>query len=557
MGGKITGFDLCTSLLSLGVVFLFLSSSTAGLVGEKLITSSLTSSSRYGITFPALDFIEREIDDPIIAIGSSIIQAATDGKCITENQLHSQYDVFNLGISGANPYTEILQIPALVRANPKLVLLDLGPNGLWNYYNSTELNQYIEFRFAINSIQMNQDDLGGWTELIREEDRAYLAYTHEEKMKLVQQYSLSATEEYFNEIAHEHFESIYYQDRVPSPDSHGWHDYLMTPEFRTPFFEKKTLMEISDNLDVTMEKKVNQGVYNPKSEGTLNHLAYEYIIDELRTANIPVLLVAIPHHPSVNEYLRPGQLDGFNQTFQRFTELSGVYGVNMYWENWHPYMFRDRNHLGEFGREYYCERISKYISQVLSGNQSSSLIGSNDNPNLEHYLEEYCLGRHDGLYYVDSQKILDVENYSDCSLGEGVYYSHKWIERISTLESDNTYLSAWPEKHTRINSINGSRLDYNLTFSESAEYSFMIKMRGNSYSNDTIKVGIRQADDPHYLLANYSSFGWRSNGDWEWEPESSTDILRLDVVNNTGYTFSIWMKEDGVEIDAIRIQKVM
>ena len=82
-------------------------------------------------------------------------------------------------------------------------------------------------------------------------------------------------------------------------------------------------------------------------------------------------------------------------------------------------------------------------------------------------------------------------------------------------------------------------------------------MRGNSYSNDTIKVGIRQGDDPHYLLANYSSFGWKSNGDWEWEPESSIDKLRLDVVNNTGYTFSIWMKEDGVEIDAIRIEKVM
>ena len=31
-----------------------------------------------------------------------------------------------------------------------------------------------------------------------------------------------------------------------------------------------------------MSKKVSQGVYNPKSNGTLNHLAYEYMIDELR-----------------------------------------------------------------------------------------------------------------------------------------------------------------------------------------------------------------------------------------------------------------------------------
>ena len=108
MGGKITGFDLFSSLLSLGVVFLVLSSSTAGLVGEKLITSSITSSSRYGITFPAIDYIESEINNPIIAIGSSIIQAATDGKCISEDGLDSKFEVFNLGISGANPYTEIL-----------------------------------------------------------------------------------------------------------------------------------------------------------------------------------------------------------------------------------------------------------------------------------------------------------------------------------------------------------------------------------------------------------------------------------------------------------------
>ena len=557
MGGKITGFDLFSSLLSLGVVFLVLSSSTSGLVGEKLITSSITSSSRYGITFPAIDYIESEINNPIIAIGSSIIQAATDGKCISEDGLDSKFEVFNLGISGANPYTEILQIPALIRANPKLVLLDMGPNGLWNFYNSTDLDEYIEFRFVINSIQMNQDDIGGWTEIIREVDRSHLAYTYEEKMELVQRYSMATAEEYLKEIMSEHFELIEYQDRVPPPDSHNWHDYLMKPIFREPFFERKTLHEISENLDPIMSKKVSQGVYNPKSNGTLNHLAYEYMIDELRSANIPVLLVAVPHHPSVNEYLRPGQLDGFNHTFQRFTELSGVYGVNMYWESWHPYMFRDRNHLGEFGREYYCERISEYINQVLSDPQHSPSIWSDDNPNLEHYLEDHCSGKHEGLHYVDGQTILNVENFTDCSLGEGVYYSHKWVERLSPLEPDNTYLSAWPEEHTQVYSINGSRLDYNLTFSESAEYSFMVKMRGNSYSNDTIKIGIKQGDDPYYLLANYSSFGWNSNGDWEWEPESGTDMLRIIALEGAEYTFSIWMKEDGVDIDTIRIEKAM
>ena len=69
----------------------------------------------------------------VIAIGSSIIQASVDGVCISEMIDSPDTDVFNLGISGAIPYTEILQIPALINANPELVSLDLGPNSLWNY----------------------------------------------------------------------------------------------------------------------------------------------------------------------------------------------------------------------------------------------------------------------------------------------------------------------------------------------------------------------------------------------------------------------------------------
>ena len=43
--------------------------------------------------------------------------------------------VFNLADSGANPYTEMLQIPALIETNPELVIIDLGPNSLWEFLN--------------------------------------------------------------------------------------------------------------------------------------------------------------------------------------------------------------------------------------------------------------------------------------------------------------------------------------------------------------------------------------------------------------------------------------
>ena len=121
------------------------------LVTGSLISSDLVSNPRYGMTFPALETIEEMNEDAVIAIGSSIIRAAIDGKCISENINDENTNVYNLGISGAVPYTEILQIPAIIKSNPELVVIELGPNGLFEYgENDTFIDEYIRFRFTIN-----------------------------------------------------------------------------------------------------------------------------------------------------------------------------------------------------------------------------------------------------------------------------------------------------------------------------------------------------------------------------------------------------------------------
>ena len=75
--------DVSMSLLTLSVVFLFTSSMMFSLVSDKLITTQLTSNPRYAITFPALDYIEGHDDAAVVAIGSSIIQAAVNGDCLS------------------------------------------------------------------------------------------------------------------------------------------------------------------------------------------------------------------------------------------------------------------------------------------------------------------------------------------------------------------------------------------------------------------------------------------------------------------------------------------
>ena len=132
--------QLTASLISLTVVFLFLSGSMVPqLVNDSLIEGDFIDSGRYAVTQPALESISNEEGEAIVVIGSSILQYATDGACIGEKLNRENAKVYNLAIGGANPYTEMLQIPALVEAKPSTVIVDLGPNSLWNFYESESL----------------------------------------------------------------------------------------------------------------------------------------------------------------------------------------------------------------------------------------------------------------------------------------------------------------------------------------------------------------------------------------------------------------------------------
>ena len=111
-----------------------------------------------------------------------------------------------------------------------------------------------------------------------------------------------------------------------------------------------------------MPKRKQYGVFNPRSNGTLNHISLDYTIKTLTDAGIDVFMVSTPHHPLTYGYLDPGQIDGHNDTLQYFEEEYGAIPVNWFWETWEPDMFRDRSHLGDLGREYYCERISDYLN---------------------------------------------------------------------------------------------------------------------------------------------------------------------------------------------------
>lgn len=362
---------LAASIFALFCTTMFLQTSfIPNIVSDSLASTDTIRSTSYSKTFPALNTLEDLDGQKVIAIGSSIIQYSVDGKCISDTIDTPDTFVFNLGVSGANPYTEILQIPAIIRASPEIVMIDLGPNGLWDFYESESLDEYIRFRFTINSIGMGNEDIGEWTNLIRQRDKQWIAFNDIERIQLTQSYSRITAEKIllkeFDEYFEESFEEIKYKEYAPEPDSEGWVDYLMTPRFLAPKYENLNDSDVQILIDDKMKSKKKQGVYNPHFDGTLNHEAYEYMIQELTDAGIHVLLVATPHHSMVYPHLDDGQLDGFNATMDRYETEYGATSLNMYWETWDNSMFRDRSHLGHNGREYFCERVSPVIDEILS-----------------------------------------------------------------------------------------------------------------------------------------------------------------------------------------------
>lgn len=543
-------FHLIKSVFVTVLTFLLVSSIVVNpFVTDALIESNMLSNGRYAIIYDAHQSIEDFEGFKATAIGSSIIRDAVDGLCISQN-LDSEENagIFNLGISGGNPYTEMIQTQAIVNSQVDLVILELGPNNLWQFYDSKSLNDYIEFRFTLNSITMEQDDIGGWTELLREQDEAFVAFSLSDRIKMTKMYSIESVELEIEKISERLPEIDFSPSELPSIGDEEWLDYLMTPTYKPPNFELKTSAEVKSYFDENMPNLANGSIYKPKSENTLNHLSYEYILQELTSSGINVLLLGIPHHPQVYHYLSENQLDGFNSTFSKYSKLEGVYGMNMFWEEWPEWMFRDRNHLGSFGREYACERISMAIDEINTNKSSSNF----SEPTLHNFLESTseCFGSNLSWTVISEYTIIQSEAFSFCSNAKDRRLPHSWEKNPSV-----SGISLVPDVGKSPKEvINGPMVGYNISIFEPGWYYFWFETRGDSFSDDTFAVSFERPGLPETSFSIISSFS-QGEGDWLWTNESTMAPLKMWVPTYWEIKMKIWMQEDGVEINRILISK--
>jgi len=378
MGTDKTGEESVRSLsMSISIAFLvfILMSSTfdSFIIKPLLRDGSIIAHGRFMITFDALDTVGSHEGTNVVAIGSSITRASIDGNCIENYSTIQDLAVYNLGLSGANPYTELMQLTALINSKPDAVMLEAGVNSFWDLDSQERTggidgNAYIEYRMRLNSIQMQNSDFGNWTDIIREQDREFLYDDYFSRTKETRKYSNEAFGELF-------YRAVTFDTnaadttswlRSPNPTDENWNDYLRTPNYRKGVWEKGIMIQDWDAWFANnMLNYSVHGEFNPQHNGTLFHTVLEYIVNELIKNGITVILIATPRNPLVFDYLEPGQIDGLNSSLSNLTLSENVFVENMFWDPWNKDQFLDRNHLNSNGRQKMCEILAQKIDSIL------------------------------------------------------------------------------------------------------------------------------------------------------------------------------------------------
>ncbi len=351
------------------VVTLFCLSNVGQLIAEDELLNGTVVPGRFSITYEGYKYISNDESRSVVGIGSSIMQYAMDGKCMSEMSEVENVKFYNMAMSGSHPYVEMVQTPTLIGSSPDVVMIEIGPNSLWGWNTKYQgLIDYHELRFPLISMQMTHDLNGVWYEILEQQDKDYFRNSSIQRNIQWSEYTRDAIDVKIENWVHD-IPGVENYNSVPAKNSKEWVDYLQLPKHHPSKYDNKNESQIQQELDEKMETAVNYGVYNPKSNNTQNYAALEYMVSSLTDAGIEVVLVGIPHHPLVNGYLAPGQLNGMNETYDKFISQFGVHSVQMYWETWNSNEFYNRNHLDSDGRERFCQQVTPFIDEILLGNE--------------------------------------------------------------------------------------------------------------------------------------------------------------------------------------------
>jgi len=358
--------SLISSLFVCAVVIISITPAfTYAVVQPLIIESRLVTFGRYAFASEAIDSIAEDESPSVVGIGSSMMYKAFDGKCMEELSGVENSKFYNLAIPASRPYTDMMQIPRLSSSGTDVVLVEVGSNLLFQM--SEGPNEYLEFRFTVQTMIQENADLGAWTEIVLPYHQKWLYLNEYERTVARQEWFVESNEIILERLFDLEDEQDIDFRFLPEPGSNEWLDYLQRPGWPASVIDNewKRKMSMDEYNETVLMKRSN---FEPLEHGTRNHAALEYIISELIEADIEVVLVGMPHHPHKYPYLDPGQWDGYNHTLENLAETYDVAVVDFTWqekEGWVNEHFSDGNHLDDEGRDEFCERMTPLLDSLL------------------------------------------------------------------------------------------------------------------------------------------------------------------------------------------------
>tara|TARA_B100001093_G_scaffold162960_1_gene155333 strand:+ start:1573 stop:2694 length:1122 start_codon:yes stop_codon:yes gene_type:complete len=367
--------NLFVSITILSITLLMMSQAIGStVIKPRLYDGTINELGRYAFTFDAYEYIEQNSEDAVIAIGSSKMREIFDGLQIG-NSTSSSNDFFNLAYAGDRPYVRMIEIDAIIRTNPKMVIMEMGPNVLSSL--STPIPDSIIGRMAqlmsLNSEWSEQS----WNEIILEEDREILPMTKLEQIRHHANYTPEALESTLN-YEFELQEQPYSCDRetgtvrcVPLSDSTDYEQYIRYPiQFRNSLKsikEGNSKWTIDEFYGAKLDSYLAGSYHNPEGKINKNQIAFEFMIERLIENEIEVMLVGLPYNPVLIDRLSEHQWDYYNATIEQYRLQYDIAIIDYLWnEDWIEEDFNDYTHASREGELKFAEKISPHIDEILS-----------------------------------------------------------------------------------------------------------------------------------------------------------------------------------------------
>jgi hypothetical protein len=378
MDDEVTRAGLASSItIAVVTLLLFFPLIQDSIVKPRLYDGSVNELGRYAFIFDAYEYIEENSVNPVIAIGSSKMREIFNGITIGENTTYDG-DFFNLAYSLDKPYIRMIEIDAMIELNPKLIIIEVGANTFSSIPQTLDEAsiQRMSQLMALNTEWGKQS----WKNTLLQEDVKFLPMERSEQILYTASLtpeSLEKTLSYQLEIAEKPYSCDPITGNVrcvplQNDEKYNYDEYLQYPtqfeNWLKDIKEGKYQTTIEEFYGERLDNYLDGSYHNSEGVENRNQIAFEFMLESLTNANIPVLLVGLPYNPVLIDRLDVGQWDYYNLTTSTYAEIDGITVHDLIWnDNWVEEDFNDFTHASREGEVKFTSFISPLIDSILVG----------------------------------------------------------------------------------------------------------------------------------------------------------------------------------------------